>query len=53
MTRVHRRWHRLIWALLLPGLVVLLLLALWVRGDQATDGVLPPALAGSPPESSR
>ena len=47
MTRNHRRWHRLIWALLLPGLVALLLSTLRVRNDPAVDAVLPPALASS------
>jgi hypothetical protein len=50
MKRIHRRWHRLIWALLLPGLVVLLLLTEPVPGDPPADAVLPPALASSPLE---
>ena len=53
MKRIHRRWHRLIWALLLPGLVVLLVLTEPVRGDPTVDAVLPPELAGSPVEGSR
>ena len=53
MTRTHRRWHRLIWALLLPGLVALLLSTLRVRNDPAVDAVLPPALAGSPLEGGQ
>ena len=53
MKRIHRRWHRLIWALLLPGLVVLLVLTEPVRGDSAVTTVLPPALASSLVEGSR
>ena len=53
MKRIHRRWHRLIWALLLPGMVVLLLLTEPVRSDPAADAVLPPALGVSSVESSR
>ena len=53
MKRIHRQWHRVIWALLLPGLVVFLLSTDRVLGDAASAAVLPPALANSPVEGSR
>lgn len=50
MKRSHRRWHHLIWALLLPALVVLLVSTSRVRRDPAVNAVLLPALANSPAE---
>ncbi len=50
MKRSHRRWHRLIWALLLPGLIVLLVSASRDRPGPAVNAVLPPALANSAAE---
>ena len=53
MKRIHRRWHRLIWALLLPGVALLLLSADRVRGDPVAGAVLPTALINAPVEGSR
>jgi hypothetical protein len=44
MKRQHRRWHRLIWCLMLPVLAAMLLLGIWLKPVPLVNTSLPAAL---------
>jgi hypothetical protein len=44
MKRQHRRWHRVIWCLLLPTLVAVVTLGFWLKPPALVNPALPPAL---------
>ena len=49
MKRSHRQWHRRVWMLLLPLLVVVLGLATWWRSAEPVNSALPLAVPAPVP----